>query len=270
MVENCKIGVLGAGNMGGALVAGLVRAGRIPPEHITAVDKFEPVLQPLRQLGVHTDVELSAAVRDMDVVVIGLKPQDGVPLLGELASLLSSDQVLVSIMAGVDTAQLEEQLNGPCPVVRVMPQTLARLGGAASGACPGRHATQKHLDLVRAIFDQVGSTVVVKESQMDAVTGLSGSGPAYVYTVIEALTDGGVRVGLPRDVARTLAAQTVLGAAAMVLESGLHPAELRDQVTSPGGTTIAGLHALEDKGLRAALMDAVRAAAERSAELGAS
>ncbi len=256
--------------MGGALIRGLVRAGGVPPEHIIAVDKFEPLLEPLRQLGVHTDVELAAAVRDRDVVILGLKPQDGISLLGELASLLSGDQVLVSIMAGVTTAQLEAQLQGPCPVVRVMPQTLARLGSAASGACPGRHAEQAHLDLVRAIFDQVGNTVVVKESQMDAVTGLSGSGPAYVYTVIEALTDGGVSVGLPRDVARTLAAQTVMGAAAMVLDSGLHPAELKDQVTSPGGTTIAGLHVLEDKGLRAALMGAVQAATQRSAELGAS
>jgi hypothetical protein len=145
-----------------------------------------------------------------------------------------------------------------------MPQTLAQLGAAASGVCGGRHATPAQVDLVRAIFDQVGSTVLVGEYQMDAVTGLSGSGPAYIYTVIEALADGGVRMGLSREVALKLAAQTALGAARMVLESGQHPAILRDQVASPGGTTIAGLHKLEEKGLRDALISAVQAATERS------
>jgi pyrroline-5-carboxylate reductase len=171
-------------------------------------------------------------------------------------------------MAGVNTAAIESQLEAPVPVVRVMPQTLAQLGAAASGVCGGRHATPAQVDLVRAIFDQVGSTVLVGEYQMDAVTGLSGSGPAYIYTVIEALADGGVRMGLSREVALKLAAQTALGAARMVLESGQHPAILRDQVTSPGGTTIAGLHKLEEKGLRDALISAVQAATERSIQLG--
>jgi len=171
-------------------------------------------------------------------------------------------------MAGVSTATIESQWEAPIPVVRVMPQTLAQLGAAASGICGGRHATPAQVELVRALFDRVGSTALVAEYQMDAVTGLSGSGPAYIYTVLEALADGGVRVGLSREVALKLAAQTALGAARMVLESGQHPAVLRDQVTSPGGTTIAGLHKLEEKGLRDALISAVQAATERSAQLG--
>ena len=171
-------------------------------------------------------------------------------------------------MAGTPTAQIEAQVETPVPVVRVMPQMLAAIGQAASALCGGRHAEPRHVDLVRSLFNLVGSTVVVTEEQMDAVTGLSGSGPAYVYTIIEALSDGGVRVGLPRDVAFTLAAQTVMGAARMTLESDLHPAALKEQITSPGGTTIAGLHKLEEKGLRDALISAVEAACQRSIELG--
>jgi len=153
-------------------------------------------------------------------------------------------------------------------VVRAMPQTLVRLQAAATALCAGANATPQHMDLAAGIFDAVGRTVQVREDQMDAVTGLSGSGPAYVYTVVEALTDAGVGVGLPRDVALALAAQTVLGAGQMVLESGLHPAALRDQVTSPGGTTIAAMRVLEEKGLRSALVSAVREATARAAELG--
>ena len=156
------------------------------------------------------------------------------------------------------------------PVVRVMPQMLVRVGAAASGVCAGQHVTEAQIELVRALFDEVGSTVVVSETQMDAVTGLSGSGPAYVYTVIEALAAGGVLMGLSREDALQLAAQTVLGAARMVIESGQHPAILKDQITSPGGTTIAGLHKLEEKGLRDALISAVQAATQRSVELGKS
>jgi len=253
--------------MGGALLSGLVAAG-LPPAHLTATDLREAVLQPLSRLGVRTSTRAEDAIIGQQVVVLGVKPQSAPELFQLVKSHLRPDQVLVSIMAGVSTATIESQLEAPIPVVRVMPQTLAQLGAAASGVCGGRHATPAQVELVRALFDRVGSTALVAEYQMDAVTGLSGSGPAYIYTVIEALADGGVRVGLSREVALKLAAQTALGAARMVLESGQHPAVLRDQVTSPGGTTIAGLHKLEEKGLRDALISAVQAATERSAQLG--
>ncbi|MBM3279317.1 MAG: pyrroline-5-carboxylate reductase [Candidatus Handelsmanbacteria bacterium] len=267
MTEECKIGVIGAGNMGGALLSGLVAAG-LPPAHLTATDLREAVLQPLSQLGVRISTRAEDAILGQQVVVLGVKPQSAPELFQLVKRHLRLDQVLVSIMAGVSTATIESQWEAPIPVVRVMPQTLAQLGAAASGICGGRHATPAQVELVRALFDRVGSTALVAEYQMDAVTGLSGSGPAYIYTVLEALADGGVRVGLSREVALKLAAQTALGAARMVLESGQHPAVLRDQVTSPGGTTIAGLHKLEEKGLRDALISAVQAATERSAQLG--
>ena len=256
--------------MGSALIAGLVMAGSVRPAHITAVDSQSAALEPLAAAGVRTSTDAEAAVDGQDVVVLAVKPQIAAEVLQHLGQLMSVKQCLLSIVAGVDTITIEAHMTADVPVVRAMPQTLARLGAGASAVCGGRHAGAAQLGLVRALLDEVGSTVTVSEGQMDAVTGLSGSGPAYAYTTIEALTDGGVRMGLPRDVALTLAAQTVLGAARMVLESGAHPAVLRDQVTSPGGTTITGLHKLEEKGLRDALISAVQAATERARELGAS
>ncbi len=270
MIDKCKIGTIGAGNMGGGLIAGLIAAGRVAAHRITAVDLRLEALEPLRALGVNTSDRLQDGIATCDLVIIGLKPQSAAPLLAEMDDHLSADQILVSIMAGVSTASIEAQLSTPIPVVRVMPQMSARLGEAASGICAGAGATAAHLDLVCALFDEVGSSVVVEESQMDAVTGLSGSGPAYIYTVIEAMADGGVKMGLARDVALRLAAQTALGAGRMVLDSGAHPAVLKDQITSPGGTTIAALQQLEEKGLRAALISAVEAATKRAAELGTS
>ena len=270
MLEDCRLGVIGTGNMGGGLIIGLLRGGRIRPEQITATDLRDEVLEPLRQSGVETSAETLAAVGGKDLVVVAVKPQLAAEMLAAIGPRLETQQLLISIMAGVSTHAIEAQLDGPVPVVRVMPQMLAKVGAAATAVCGGSHATDEHVALARALFDEVGSTVAVAESQMNAVTGLSGSGPAYVYTVIEALVDGGVNVGLPRDTAMTLAAQTAMGAARMVLESGLHPAVLRDQITSPGGTTIAGLHKLEEKGLRDALISAIQAATGRADELGGS
>ncbi len=268
MIEELKIGLIGCGNMGGGLVAGILDRGTARASQFTVVDVREAALEPLARLGVRTSRETSDAVEGQDLVILGIKAQSAPEVLALVGRLLQPSQVLVSIMAGVSTARIEEAVGSPVPVVRVMPQILARVGAAASAVCCGRHADAEQAQMVRDVFDQVGTTVLVDEAQMDAVTGLSGSGPAHVYTIIEALSDGGVSVGLPRDVALKLAAQTVLGAARMLLESGQHPAVLRDQVTSPGGTTIAGLHALEAKGLRDALISAVQAATERSVELG--
>ena len=267
-MKNKKIAVIGAGNMGGALMAGWIRSGEIAPENITAVDLIAEVLdQRRRELGVQVAGDARDVVGHQDIVVLGVKPQFWKQTVMSFRDLLHGDQVIISFMAGVRIAALEAEL-GALPVIRVMPNILALVGAAGSGVCAGTHASEDQLGLVLSLFNAVGAAVVVSESQMDAVTGLAGSGPAYVYAVIDALADGGVRSGLSKDMALTLAIQTVLGAARMVAESGEHPAILKDQVTSAGGTTIAGLHALEQGGLRAALMDAVWAATERSSVLG--
>lgn len=254
--------------MGGGLLHGLLEAGAVEAARVVAVDLRDELLVPLRQRGVQTSGDLAHAVAGRDLVILAVKPQGVGPVLAELGALLSLDQVVVSLMAGVRTGAIEAALGGAFHVVRTMPQTLVRIGAAATAVCAGAYADDEDLALVCSLFDAVGTTVRVTESQIDAVTGLSGSGPAYVYTIIEAMADGGVGVGLSRDVALRLAAQTVAGAARMVLESGQHPAALRDQVTSPAGTTIEGLRVLEEKGLRDALISAVRAAAARAAELG--
>ena len=268
MIEKSKLGFVGTGNMGRALIEGL--AGQVPSGQITAADIRPEALAGLSALGVHTSTDSVDAVRGQDLVVLVLKPQVAGSVLKALATHFSTRQIVVSLMAGVSTARLEELLPAQMPVVRVMPQTLVKIRDAACALCAGRAASTEQVAQVRSLFDLVGTTVEVTESLMDAVTGLSGSGPAWAYTVIEALADGGVRAGLPRETALKLAAQTLLGASRLLLESGEHPAVLRDQVTSPGGTTAAGLHKLEEKGLRDALISTVLAAAERSAELGQS
>lgn len=265
-----RIGFIGAGNMSQALIAGLLDSGSIPMEHLSTVDLVPTTLVSLSERGVLTGAELSIAVHERDLVFLGIKPQVAEDVLPDLARMLMPGQVVVSMMAGVQTASIERHLGNNTPVVRVMPQTLVRLGMGACALCPGRFATPEHMSHVRHILELVGSAVEVSETQMDAVTGLSGSGPAYVYAMIDALADGGVRAGLPRSTALQLAAQTVAGAAQMVLQGEHHPAQLKEQVTSPGGTTIAGLHALEQGGLRATLMNAVLEASKRSRELGMS
>ena len=267
-MKNKKIAVIGAGNMGGALMTGWIRSGQVAGENVMAVDLVPELLeQRKRELGVQVASDARDVVADQDVVVIGVKPQYWKTTVSGFKDLLHKDQVIISFMAGVQIGALEAEI-GALPVVRVMPNILAQVGSAGSGVCAGTHADDAHLQLALDLLNAVGAAVVVSETQMDAVTGLAGSGPAYVYAIIDALADGGVRAGLPKDMALTLATQTVLGAAQMVAESGEHPAILKDRVTSAGGTTIAGLHALEQGGLRAALMDAVLAAAQRSEALG--
>ena len=263
----CSVGIVGAGNMGGSLLHGLLDAG-VDPTRLTAVDQRLDILEPLAARGVVTGSELALACDARDIVVVGVKPQSAPGVLGALAEHLRDGQPIVSIMAGVTTDRIVEMIGTDQPVVRVMPQTLVRLRAGATAVASGQHATAEHVRMVVDLFARVGSSVEVAESLIDAVTGLSGSGPAYVYTVIEALADGGVKAGLPRETALQLAAQTVAGAGRMVLETGEHPAALRDQVTSPGGTTIAGLAQLEAAGVRHAFIAAVEAATQRSQELG--
>lgn len=206
--------------------------------------------------------------QEPDVVLLAVKPHQIVEVLHECHSLLDSKVLLVSIAAGVKLDRLEDLLPSGARCVRVMPNTPALVGASASAFALGDHASAMDRDLVHRLFAAVGVSFEVKEAMMDAVTGLSGSGPAYGYMMIEALSDGGVAEGLPRDVATRLAAQTLLGAAQMVLQTGMHPGYLKDMVTSPGGTTIEGVHALESGGLRAALMNAVREASRKARLLG--
>ncbi len=260
---------IGAGAMGEALSRGLIAAGTYRPDDLVLFDVDAVRVRALADsLGARAASSVEEAVGGADVVLLAVKPQIVERALEPVRTLMNPSQTLVSIAAGVSTARLEACFDEAVPVVRVMPNTPALVGAAATAICAGTFATSENLYKARAIFAAVGLCVEADEKLLDAVTGLSGSGPAYVFLFIEALADGGVRAGLPRDVALRLAAQTVLGSAKMVIETGEHPGVLKDRVASPGGTTIAGVHALEDGAFRGTVMDAVLAAAERSRELG--
>lgn len=260
---------LGAGAMGEALVRGLLAAGTYAPQDLVLYDVDTERVQHLASaMGTRVAGSPLEAARGAEAVLLAVKPQVIESALLPLREVLTAEQTLISIAAGVSTARLEACFTGSVPVIRVMPNTPALVGEAATAICAGTHAQESHRAVARKIFGAVGVAVDSDEKHLDAVTGLSGSGPAYVFAFIEALADGGVRAGLARDVALKLAAQTVLGSAKMVLETGEHPGVLKDRVASPGGTTIAGLHALEQGAFRGVVMDAVVAAAERSRELG--
>ncbi len=266
-----RVGFIGAGKMATALARGLVAAGFTSADQIVASDVYAAARQQFaaetKSRAVETNAEVVAASQ---IVILAVKPQQMSGVLAELKGQVTAQHLVISIAAGVPLKTLVAGLGEQTRLVRVMPNTPCLVGASASGFAIGGAATKEDAALVEQLLSAVGVAVSVDEKLLDAVTGLSGSGPAYVYQIIEALSDGGVRVGLPRDVATKLAAQTVLGAAKMVLETGEHPGTLKDAVTSPGGTTIAGLHALERGGLRAALMNAVEAATNRSKELGQS
>jgi pyrroline-5-carboxylate reductase len=254
--------------MATALIRGMIRAGSAEPGLISASDPVEAARGLLAaETGVAVFESNVRVAHKSDVLVLAVKPQDMSQVLEHLRHVVTPEHLVISIAAGVSLATVAAGLGGERRLVRVMPNTPALVGGGGAGYCLGPHARESDEMTVRACLEAVGRAYRVPESLLDAVTGLSGSGPAFVFVIIEALSDGGVRVGLPREVATALAAQTVLGAARMVLETGLHTGALKDQVASPGGTTIAGLHALERGGLRAALIDAVEAATRRSAQL---
>lgn len=259
---------LGAGAMGEALSRGLIAADLYAPADITLFDVDQIRVQTLAQsLGARAATSALEA-RDADAIIVAVKPQHIESALEPLREALKPHQLVMSIAAGVTTSRLEACFAAEIPVVRVMPNTPALIGAAATAVCRGRYADADNLAIAKRIFEAVGVCVEADEKLLDAVTGLSGSGPAYVFVFIEALADGGVRAGLSRDIALKLAAQTVMGAAQMLLETGEHPGVLKDRVASSGGTTIAGLHELERAGFRGSVMDAVLAATERSRELG--
>jgi pyrroline-5-carboxylate reductase len=269
MATQLKIGFLGAGKMATALARGLVNTKRVRAGQLIAADPFEAAQKYFTaETGAKTVAANLDAAKAANVLILATKPDQVTTALAEISGAFTRDHLLISIAAGVTLAKLEAALPAGARVVRVMPNTPALVGAGASGYALGKNATAADGELAKKLLSAVGIAMQVKESLLDAVTGLSGSGPAYVYQFIEALSDGGVAAGLPRDVATKLAAQTVLGGAKMVLETGLHPGALKDQVTSPGGTTIEGLHELEKGKLRGVVMSAVRAAAEKSKKLG--
>ena len=268
MLKDKTIGFIGGGNMAEALTKGLL-AGGVPA---TGLAVAEPDAQRrafmAERYGASCIKDNNAVAAGSDVLVLAVKPQVAGAVLREISSAVSAGKLIISIMAGVKTTTIEAAFPEEVRVVRVMPNTPALILEAASAFSPGAHATHEDISVACSIFELVGKAWKVEEKLMDAVTGLSGSGPAYVLTFIEALSDAGVKNGLPRDIATGLAAQTVLGTAKLLLATHEHPALLRDKVTSPGGTTTAGLHALEKDGFRGTLINAVDAATARSKELG--
>lgn len=263
------IAFLGAGNMAAALIDGLIAAGTCRPEDLTATDvRPERLKELVDRHGIRGTASNPEAVAEADVVILALKPQVLSVVLDGIKDSLRPEALVVSVAAGVPAHVIEGRLAPGTRVVRTMPNTPALVHAGATGIAPGARASKEDLTLVEQLFGSVGRAVIVSEQLLDAVTGLSGSGPAYVFVMIEALSDAGVKMGLPRDAALELAAQTVYGAAKVVLESGEHPAKLKDRVTSPAGTTIAGVHALEKGGLRNIMFEAVQAATQRADELG--
>ena len=263
------LGFIGAGNMAAALVKGLLHAKVVPPEGIIVSDvKAERLAQLKEEHGIRTTQDNHELVKTSDVIVLSVKPQVIDKVLGLVGADVKLTQLVISVAAGVPVSAIEGRLPEGTHVVRTMPNTPATVQAGATAIAPGTHATEEDLEVARALFSAVGRVVTLDESLLDAVTGLSGSGPAYVMLMIEALADGGVKVGLHRDTALLLAAQTVYGSAKLLLDTGEHPGRLKDMVTSPGGTAIAGLHTLESGGLRRTLIDAVETATNRSAQLG--
>ena len=255
--------------MATALAKGFINAKLVAPAQITAADPYESARKHFAdETGAKTVADNKSATEAATVLFLATKPDQVGSALAEISGVFTSQHLLISIAAGVTLAKLEAGLPAGARVIRVMPNTPALVGAGASGFAAGKHATVADAELAEKLLSAVGVAMQVKESLLDAVTGLSGSGPAYVYQFIEALSDGGVAAGLPREVATKLAAQTVLGGARMVLETGQHPGALKDQVTSPGGTTIEGLHELEKGKLRGVVMSAVRAATEKAKKLG--
>jgi pyrroline-5-carboxylate reductase len=263
-----KIGFIGAGNMGEALVRGLLAAKMFGPKSVLVSDPSRKRAADLvRAYGVKKVSGNAALVSSADIVVLAVKPAKVNSVLKEVGAVLDRRKLLISVAAGVTLFQIESRLKSPVRLVRAMPNTPALVGEGATAVCYGHTVTAADRKLVARIFRAVGRAVEIGESLMDAVTGLSGSGPAYVFSLIQGMADGGVREGLPRETALELAAQTVLGSARMVLETGKHPLQLRDQVASPGGTTIQGIGVLQETGFEGMVMEAVRAATERSRQL---
>jgi pyrroline-5-carboxylate reductase len=268
MLEGKRIAVIGVGTLGEALVSGLLKRHELAAADVTGSVAHEASLNRVRErLGIRAMLDNREAVSGSDVVVLAVKPQNMDTVVRELAGVVRPTQLVISVAASVTSAYVESRLTGPVPVVRAMPNTPCLVNTGMTALAGGRHAKPEHRRLAEAVFQCVGETVFLEETLMDAVTALSASGPAYLYVVVESLAEAGVKLGIPRSVATFLAAQTMLGSARMVLESGAHPALLKDAVTTPAGCTIDGLMELEDGKLRVTLIKAVVNAAKRAQEL---
>jgi pyrroline-5-carboxylate reductase len=269
-LPDIQVAVLGAGKMGGILLQAFLKQNLFNAEKIHAtVAHAEKALARTAQWGVDVTTDNLGAAQKADLILLGVKPFQVPDLIGSIRPALNKSKTIVSFAASVKTRAIEEAAGLEIGVIRAMPNTPSALGAGVAGLCRGRHVKPEQMDLAKRIFETVGRTVVVDEKHMDAVTGLSASGPAYIYIIIEALAEAGVKVGLPREQATQLAAQTVFGAGKMVLETGYHPALLKDEVTTPAGCTVDGILELEEGGLRVTLIKAVMRATERAKELAA-
>ena len=263
-----KLAVLGTGKLGSILLRAYLKQDLFKPKNVTATVKHaEKAVKLAKELGISVVTENRKAAKGADIVLLGVKPQVIGEVLKEIAPELNEKTLVISVAASVPTNYIEQHLGGRVPVVRVMPNTCSIVGAGMAGICRGATATAEHVEMAQAMFDAVGRTVVVDEKNMDAVTGLSASGPAFAYIILESLAEAGVKVGLPRDIATLLAAQTMKGAASVVLETGDHPALLKDSVTTPAGCTIDGIMELEEGKLRVTLIKAVVKATHRAGEL---
>ena len=269
MLNDETVAVIGAGNIGRSLIGGMIRSKLIPPENVIATRRTQSALDEMASEfeGLRTTTDNIAAVREASIILLTIKPQSRAEVVTEIRDHVSRNALIVSVLAGITTERLQMAFGQDQPVVRAMPNTPALVDEGATAIAGGTYAGADDVASVRAIFEAVGEVVETREDLMDAVTGLSGSGPAYVYMFIEALTDAGVKQGLSRSVSAKLAAQTVFGAAKLAIETGKHPAILRDEVTTPGGTAIAAVSELESRGLRTTIINAVATATERSKAL---
>jgi pyrroline-5-carboxylate reductase len=263
-----KLAVLGTGKLGGILLRAYLKQGLFLPKNVTATVKHEEKAANLsKELGINVTTDNRKAVKDADVVLLAVKPQVVGDVLSQVKPALGKDTLIISVAASVPTSYIEQRTNEKVPVIRAMPNTCSVVGCGMTGICAGAHSSAEHLEIAKSMFGAVGRTVVVDEKNMDAVTGLSASGPAFIYIILESLAEAGVKVGLPRDISTLLAAQTMKGAASVVLETGDHPALLKDSVTTPAGCTIDGILELEEGKLRVTLIKAVVKATQRAGEL---
>lgn len=269
MLRNKQVGFLGAGNMGEALIHGLLHGHLCKPEQIFCSDVRAERLKIIREkYGVRGTIHNTEVVKQSDIIILAVKPQIMKPVIEEVAKYFDFNKLIISIAAGVPLDAIESCARKDLKLIRVMSNICVSVREGISAISAGRHAQKEDLMVAKTIFDSVGKSIFLEESLLDAVTGLSGSGPAYIFLIVDALADAGVKVGLSRDDALLLASQTVLGAAKMLIETGEHPGKLKDMVTSPGGTAIAGLHTLEQGGVRTTLINAVEVATQRSRDLG--
>jgi pyrroline-5-carboxylate reductase len=263
-----KLAVLGCGQMGEALVAGVLTTGWRAPKDVCVTARRQERLEELTQRhGVEASLDNSVAISGAEVIVMAVKPQDTEALLTEISSSVTRDQTVLSLIAAIPTSFIEAHLDPAVPVVRAMPNTPSRVHEGMAGVAAGRHADESHLKLAREVLEHVGRVVTVPEHHLDAVTAISGSGPAYFALLAEAMIEGGILLGLSREVSTDLVVQTMLGSAKLLRDEHMHPVELREMVTSPGGTTIRAIRVLEQSGVRAAFLNAIQAAMERSQEL---